>query len=100
VTHKPWWLDVKVTIGNIVTTALVLISIGVMYSRIIGTIDTLSDKVVVLDKQNDEFKRDVSALRGEIQLLKDSQSTRQIEIASKLGRIEAILEHMQRVQVK
>ena len=98
VANLPWWLDPKITIGNIVSTALIIAGFAYGYSELVATTRQTIGHTVRLEKQDEDFRVQMSSLRTEISALRENSNTRQFEVVTKLARIEAILERVERSQ--
>jgi len=87
----PKWIDPKISLGNLITVATMLLAAIVAYVQ-------LSDQVKASAVDISALKRTDQEIISRVDAMREAGSSRQETVVHRLARIEAILERMERGQ--
>lgn len=85
----------EITPGNLVSWALVLGGFVYGYSTLNGKVDAQTIAIVDLKTAVGKMEGTDAQLQAQINVLRDLSTTRQIDISTKMTRLETILERME-----
>jgi outer membrane murein-binding lipoprotein Lpp len=89
----PRWFDAKITAGNLITIAVMLVGFFVWGARLEARVDDYGNKIVKLEAQD-------AAMTAKIDATRDNASLRQEAVLTRLTRIETILERWDKSGVR
>jgi hypothetical protein len=87
----PNWLDPKITMGNVITLVVMIVGFFVWGVRLEGRVDVQGEKLAKLELADGKLTTQVDAAR-------ELASNRQEALLTRLARIEAILERLDKRQ--
>lgn len=85
----------EVTPGNLVSWALVIGGFVYGYSQLNGKVDNFTHAISEIKTALSEMKNTDAGLQAQINVMRDLNTTRQIDISTKMTRIETILERQE-----
>lgn len=85
----------EVTPGNLVSWALVIGGFVYGYSSLNGKVDNQTAAIIDLKASINKMETTDTQLQAQINVLRDLNTTRQIDISMKMTRLETILERME-----
>lgn len=84
---RPAWFDAKITAGNVLTIAVMIVGFFIWGVRLEARVDEQGKALI-------ELRATDANLASRLETARDLAGTRQEAVLSRLARIEAILERM------
>lgn len=93
---KPEWFDLKITLGNVITIATVIIGAVWWSSKLEARVESFSEKVARLEANDVKITSQVEVIRDNAAARQEAVINRLAAIDARNARIEAILERLER----
>lgn len=85
----------EITPGNVVSWALIVGGFVYGYSQLNSKVDNITESVRAINVTISELKNADNGLQAQINVMRDLNTTRQIDISTKMTRLETILERQE-----